>query len=83
MDLLSMMSSAKRVPDPVAEKAKGLQIAIEAAGGQRALARAIGVSQSTLSEWVEVGQIPAHRVVQVEAVTGVKREKLRPDLYRH
>jgi DNA-binding transcriptional regulator YdaS (Cro superfamily) len=60
-------------------KAEGLRRAIEAAGSSRVLARALGLSQQALSEWKRV---PSHRILQVEAVTGVRREKLRPDLYR-
>jgi DNA-binding transcriptional regulator YdaS (Cro superfamily) len=58
---------------------EGLSLAIEAAGSINKLARALGMSQQALSEWRSV---PAGRIVQVEAITGVPREKLRPDLYR-
>jgi DNA-binding transcriptional regulator YdaS (Cro superfamily) len=57
----------------------GLRLAIEAAGSVTALARLLGMSQQALSEW---RRVPAHRLRQVEAVTGIPREKLRPDLYR-
>jgi DNA-binding transcriptional regulator YdaS (Cro superfamily) len=43
------------------------------------LADLVGVAQPSVQEWTRV---PAHRILQVEAVTGVPREKLRPDLYR-
>jgi TorA maturation chaperone TorD len=56
----------------------GLSEAIRAAGGVRQLARQIGISQPSVSNWV---RIPAERVVSVEAVTGVSRAVLRPDLY--
>jgi TorA maturation chaperone TorD len=56
----------------------GLNKAIEAAGGVRALARSLGVSQPAISAW---RRIPADRVVAVEGVTGVPRAELRPDLY--
>ena len=56
-----------------------LKAAIEAAGGIRALARELGMSHQALSEWKRV---PAHRILQVEAVTKVPRERLRPELYR-
>jgi DNA-binding transcriptional regulator YdaS (Cro superfamily) len=61
------------------EKDEGLKAAIAAAGSAKALARAVGMSLQALSEWK---RIPSHRILQVEAVTGIKREKLRPDLYR-
>ena len=52
--------------------------AIRAAGGVGALARKIGISQPSVSNW---SRIPAERVLSVEAVTGVSRGILRPDLY--
>jgi DNA-binding transcriptional regulator YdaS (Cro superfamily) len=58
---------------------EGLQRAIKAAGGIRALARLLGMSMQALSQW---NRIPAERLLQVESVTKVPREKLRPDLYR-
>jgi len=63
-------------------KAEALRLAIKAAGGVRALARRLGVHPSTVDGWNKVGQIPAHRVLQVEAEIGIQRELLRPDLYR-
>jgi TorA maturation chaperone TorD len=56
----------------------GLEEAIRAAGGVGALAQKIGISQPSVSNW---SRVPAERVVAVEAVTGVGRSVLRPDLY--
>ncbi|MGZ5867871.1 MAG: molecular chaperone TorD family protein [Xanthobacteraceae bacterium] len=56
----------------------GLSEAIRAAGGVSELARQIGISQPSVSNWV---RLPAERVVSVEAATGVDRALLRPDLY--
>src|SRR4029453_7678498 len=56
----------------------GLGQAIRAVGGVSELARRIGISQPSVSNWAKV---PAERVVVVEAVTGVARTALRPDLY--
>jgi TorA maturation chaperone TorD len=56
----------------------GLSEAIRAAGGVSGLARQIGISQPSVSNWIRV---PAERVITVEAVTGVDRALLRPDLY--
>src|SRR5262245_17159337 len=56
----------------------GLSEAIRAAGGISELARQIGISQPSVSNWI---RIPAERVVSVEAVTGVDRAVLRPELY--
>jgi TorA maturation chaperone TorD len=56
----------------------GLEQAIRAAGGITELARRIGIAQPSVSKW---SRIPAERVLSVEAVTGVARAVLRPDLY--
>jgi TorA maturation chaperone TorD len=56
----------------------GLDEAIRAAGGVGALARKIGISQPSVSNW---SRIPAERVLAIEAATGVDRSVLRPDLY--
>jgi TorA maturation chaperone TorD len=57
---------------------EGLSEAIRAAGGVSELARQIGISQPSVSNWVRV---PAERVISIEAATGVDRSILRPDLY--
>ena len=56
----------------------GLSEAIRAAGGVSELARQIGISQPSVSNW---NRVPAERVVSVETTTGVDRAVLRPDLY--
>src|SRR5712664_1502784 len=56
----------------------GLDEAIRAAGGITELARRIGISQPSVSNW---SRVPAERVLSVEAATGVSRGILRPDLY--
>jgi DNA-binding transcriptional regulator YdaS (Cro superfamily) len=60
-------------------KDPGLQAAIDAVGGLRALARLLGISASAIAQW---RRVPAHRIVEIELGTGVPREILRPDLYR-
>ncbi len=57
---------------------RGLTEAIRAAGGVSELARRIGISQPSVSSWI---QVPAERVISVESATGVARDVLRPDLY--
>jgi TorA maturation chaperone TorD len=56
----------------------GLDTAIHAAGGVSALAKKIGIAQPSISNW---SRIPAEHVLAVEAVTGVSRAILRPDLF--
>jgi DNA-binding transcriptional regulator YdaS (Cro superfamily) len=57
---------------------RGLQEAIRAVGGVTELARRIGISQPSVSNWT---RIPAERVLEVESATGMARAVLRPDLY--
>ena len=57
----------------------GLDEAVRAAGGVSELARRLGISQPSVSNW---NRVPAERVLEVEAATGVERIVLRPDLFR-
>jgi TorA maturation chaperone TorD len=56
----------------------GLIEAIRAAGGVSELARRIGISQPSVSNWE---RIPVERLPAVEAATGLDRATLRPDLF--
>jgi DNA-binding transcriptional regulator YdaS (Cro superfamily) len=58
---------------------EGLRLAIEAAGTRYMLAKKLRISPAAVLYW---DRVPADRVVEVERVTGVPREKLRPELYR-
>lgn len=42
------------------------------------VARALKITHGAVSQWKRV---PAERVIVVEALTGIPRERLRPDLY--
>ncbi|MBO0741991.1 MAG: molecular chaperone TorD family protein [Hyphomicrobiaceae bacterium] len=57
---------------------RGLDEAIRAVGGVSELARRLGISQPSVSNW---DRVPAERVPAVEAATGIERALLRPDLY--
>ena len=57
---------------------EGLSQAIQAVGSVSELARKLGISQPSISNWTRV---PAERVISVETLTGVSRVVLRPDLY--
>jgi DNA-binding transcriptional regulator YdaS (Cro superfamily) len=59
-------------------EAGGVRAAVIAAGGYRALARALKLSHVTVYRW---HRIPAERVIAVEKITGLARELLRPDIY--
>jgi DNA-binding transcriptional regulator YdaS (Cro superfamily) len=67
------MIDKKRVLDP------GLEQAVKAAGGVRALARLLNITPNAVSHW---DRILAERLLEIERVTGVLRELLRPELYR-
>ena len=64
-------------PEKIADE--GLRLAVTAAGSFNALAKALGMSAQAVLVW---RRVPAHRILQVEAVTGIPREQLRPELYR-
>ncbi len=63
---------------PVEVDRSVLNSAIEAIGGNTALARALGISPQAVPQW---NRVPSERVLEVERVTGVSRHRLRPDLY--
>lgn len=61
-----------------------IQIAIEFAGSQTALAKKLGVTQQNVWNWLHRDKkIPVERAIQIERVTNekVKRHDLRPDIF--
>ena len=50
----------------------------EERGRRQALARALSIGPSALSQW---HQVPAERVLDVERLTGISRYELRGDIY--
>lgn len=66
----------KKISRPIDE---GLAQAIAAAGGMRELARRLGITHNAIIHW---DKVPADWMIEIERVTGVARERLRPDLYR-
>jgi transcriptional regulator with XRE-family HTH domain len=65
----------ERLPHPLRRYRTDASLTLEV------LARLLGVDRSTVLRWEE-RRIPAERVLDVERVTGIPRDKLRPDLYR-
>lgn len=61
-------------------KVEGLDAAIAAAGGMEGFQKALGVARRTVFLWKQNG-VPAERVPEVEAATGIPRHRLRPDLW--
>lgn len=43
------------------------------------VAHGLGLTRAAVLKWQ---QVPAERVVEIERITGIPREKLRPDLFR-
>lgn len=60
-----------------------LDQAISAAGSMSELARRLDLTFQHIQQWRRVGQVPAERVLQVEAaIQGqVSRHDLRPDVF--
>lgn len=58
-----------------------LKQAAQAIGSYKALARAIGVKQSTVGMWETRGRIPAEYCLAIEQATGVSRYDQRPDVF--
>ena len=55
-----------------------LQRAIKAVGGLNGLAIPLGITAQAISQW---DQVPPLRVIEVERISGISRQELRPDLY--
>ena len=45
------------------------------------MANVLGISPQAIRKWERAGRVPAERVLQVEASTGIPRHELRPDIY--
>jgi DNA-binding transcriptional regulator YdaS (Cro superfamily) len=54
----------------------GIQSAILAAGSQEVLARALGVTQQSVSSWLVQGWVPMARSIEIEALYGIARARL-------
>jgi DNA-binding transcriptional regulator YdaS (Cro superfamily) len=57
----------------------GIERAIDKAGGAAAMAKHLGESVQTVSNWRARGMPPANRCVAIEQMTGVSRCELRDD----
>lgn len=54
------------------------RIAIERAGGPRAVSRQVNLTRQAVAKWDEV---PPRHVLVIEELSGVSRYELRPDIY--
>lgn len=57
-----------------------IRIAIELAGGQVALAKAINRSQASVSDWSRGVSVPAEAAIKIELATGIPAEQISPPL---
>lgn len=53
---------------------------IQKVGGISALAKALGETRAAVSNWKVRGRIPQDKVVKIEQLFNIPREKIRPDL---
>jgi DNA-binding transcriptional regulator YdaS (Cro superfamily) len=60
------------------EMAKALKEVIRHFGTRMAVAKTFDVTWTAVNNW---RWVPAHRVLEIERITGVPRHRLRPDLY--
>ena len=54
---------------------------LECTKSQTELARLVGKPQSTVQYWFSSGRVPPEHVLDVERVTGIPRQEIRPDIY--
>ena len=60
----------------------GVQEAVKAVGSQAALARAMGVCRMTVCNWANgTVPVPSKKLITLETISGVPRQRLRPELY--
>lgn len=57
---------------------RALEKAVTAAGSKSELARRLSIKVQSIQQW---RCVPAKRLLEIERVTGVSRQELRPDLY--
>lgn len=62
------------------KKNSGVIEAVEILGGARAAAAKLGVSSTAVLKWIYFS-CPAARAVELERLTDVPRERMRPDLF--
>lgn len=60
---------------------KAIVRAVAVAGSQSSLARTLQCSPQNVQRMCATGHVPAKHVIKIEAVTGISRHDLRPDLY--
>jgi hypothetical protein len=59
--------------------ADGMTLIRAERGLQARLARGLGITTGAVAKW---SRVPESRLIAVERISGIPRDKLRPDLYR-
>lgn len=58
-----------------------IERAVQAAGGPKAVAEKLEIKRQAVEKWIKHERLPADRVLIIEALSGISRHELRPDLY--
>jgi DNA-binding transcriptional regulator YdaS (Cro superfamily) len=58
--------------------ARGIALLRAQYGLQAEVAKGLGVTRAAVTKW---RRVPADRLIEVERITGIPREELRPDLF--
>jgi DNA-binding transcriptional regulator YdaS (Cro superfamily) len=59
----------------------GIELAVEAAGGQRPLAAATKIAKSHIHRMFHSGVVPPSSCKKIEAATGIPKSKLNPEMF--
>jgi DNA-binding transcriptional regulator YdaS (Cro superfamily) len=57
----------------------GLRAAVKAVGSMSNLAALLGIAPQAIAQW---DVVPIARVLEIERITKVDRERLRPDMFK-
>jgi hypothetical protein len=57
---------------------EALQAVITVMGGRVELARSLGLKYRSVLDW---RRVPVERLIQIERITGIPRQRLRPDVF--
>ncbi len=60
---------------------KAVEEAVRVAGSLRNVAAKLGVTSQAISQWIRYQKVPPKRVLGLEALSGVSRHEMRPDIY--
>ena len=60
---------------------RAIEEAVRVAGSLRNVADRLGVRSQAISQWTRWQKVPPKRVLALEALSGVSRYELRPDIY--